>query len=117
MSSRTTPVSFNFIGEGTEFRGDIDLEGDTHIYGKIIGNISGRAGVTLTIEYTGMIQGDITGVNVNIQGQLLGNIKQSQKVEASSTSVIKGTISSKSLQILPGAKILGNIHSIETSSN
>lgn len=109
--SNITPTSFNFIGESTELNGDLFIKGDTHIHGKVKGSITGDSSKTLIIEYTGQVEGDIIGINVIIQGQLLGNIINGLKVEANSNARIKGSISSKILEITPGAKIIGEIQS------
>ena len=111
------PTSFNFIGEKTELTGNIYIEGDTHIHGKVTGNISGDSTKTLFIEYSGQVQGNIEGLNVIIQGQLLGDIIDGQRVEATSSARVKGTIESKKLQIFPGAKIMGNIESNSKVNN
>ena len=110
-------TNFNFIGENTTFKGDLFLSGNTHVYGKVIGDIRGDKHITLTIEYSGQVQGNITGINVIIQGQLLGNISGANKVEVTSTGKSEGILTSKSFQIYPGAKITGDIRSIEISSN
>ena len=110
-------TSFNFIGENTIFTGDLSLSGNTHIYGKVIGDIRGDKHITLTIEYSGQVQGNISGVNVIIQGQLLGNVSNADRIEVTSTGKSEGILSGKNFQIYPGAKITGDIRSIEISSS
>ena len=109
--NNSSPTKFNFIGENTEVSGDLIIKGDTHIYGKIRGNISTSDSSNIIIEYTGQVEGNITGLNIVVKGQLLGNIIGANKVEATSTAKIQGSIASKQFQIYPGAKIVGDIQS------
>ena len=90
--------------------------GSTHIFGRFKGNISGEQTTTLTIEYTGKIEGEINGIHVIIHGQFLGEITEAESVEVLSTGRVKGNISSKSVKIFPGAKVDGQINSIKNSS-
>ena len=109
--SKANPASFNFIGKDSTFNGDFILSGDTHVFGKINGKISGPPEAKLIVEYTGQIEGDISGVSIIIHGQLLGDIKQAERVEITSTGKVKGSIESKTFEIFPGAKIIGQIKS------
>ena len=113
--NNSTPTSFNFIGENTELNGDLYLKGDTHIYGKVKGNITGDKDITLTVEYTGQVEGNISNVNVVILGQVLGNIIESNRIEATSSARVKGIISGQRFQIFPGAKIRGEIKSLSST--
>lgn len=111
--SNQSATKFNFIGDSSEFCGNLTINGDTHIFGKVEGNITGTKNTTLTIEYTGQVRGDISNINVVLHGQLLGNILDASRVEVSSTARIKGNITAKKLQIFPGAKINGQLLSLK----
>jgi len=106
-------TTFNFIGKTSEFSGDLIIDGNTHIFGKFCGSITGRDNATITIEYTGQVEGNISGLNVVIHGQLLGDVTEANKIEVTSTAKIKGTLAAKDLQIFPGAKINGQLISLK----
>lgn len=111
------PTTFNFIGEKTSIDGNIHLDGDTHIFGSVKGNITGDQNIKLTIDYTGQVEGNIHGLKVFIHGQLLGNVINAESIEATGTAKIKGSITAKKFLIYPGAKIDGEIQSIKIESN
>lgn len=113
MNNNNQATSFNFIGQSSEINGELVLRGDTHIFGKFSGNITGERNISLIIEYTGQVEGTITGVNVIIKGQLIGDISSAEKIEISSTGKVKGIIEAKNFQIYPGSKIIGNIKTIK----
>lgn len=105
----SSPTSFNFIGEGSSFTGELHIKGHAHIFGRFTGIITGDKGSILTIEYTGKVEGTITGPNVHVHGQILGDLKKAAGVEAFPTARIKGKIEANSIKIFPGAKIEGEI--------
>ena len=115
--NKSSSTSFNFIGKDSTFNGDLILSGDTHVFGKINGKISGPPEVKLIVEYTGQIEGDVSGVSIVIHGQLLGDIKHAERVEVTSTGKVKGCIESNTFEIFPGAKIVGEIKSRKKESH
>ncbi|MCX7716427.1 MAG: polymer-forming cytoskeletal protein [Endomicrobia bacterium] len=79
------------IGENTVFQGTIKTKGSIRIDGRLEGNIIEASQVIVGTK--GYIQGDITARSVIVGGKVNGNI----------TAV-------ESIELQPGAQLLGDIH-------
>ncbi|MEN3013398.1 MAG: polymer-forming cytoskeletal protein [Endomicrobiia bacterium] len=79
------------IGEGTIFQGSIKSKGSIRVDGRLEGNIIEASQVIVGSK--GVVQGDITAHSVIIGGKVNGNI----------TAI-------ESIEIQPGAQLLGDIH-------
>lgn len=79
------------IGEGTVFQGTIKSKGSIRIDGRLEGNIVEASQVIVGAK--GYVQGDITAHSVIIGGKVNGNI----------TAI-------ESIELQPGAQLLGDIH-------
>lgn len=102
-------LSFNRIAEFGEVHGDLILQGDCYIAGKIIGNITITTNSTLVIEPDGFVTGLIKAHDVQVLGTVIGNIAATGKVLIKSSGKVEGAIQSKALEVLPGAHLVMNL--------
>ena len=105
--NQTTEVgSINIIGKGTKISGDINSGGDVRIDGTLIGNIvtSGK----LVLGTTGFIDGNITSVNAELEGEVKGIVNISETLSLKSTAKVNGDIITSKLMIEPGALFTGS---------
>ncbi|MCS7231480.1 MAG: polymer-forming cytoskeletal protein [Elusimicrobiota bacterium] len=79
------------IGEGTVFQGSIKSKGSVRVDGKLEGNII--EAVQVIVGSKGYVQGDITAQSVIIGGKVNGNVTATESIE-----------------LQPGAQLLGDIH-------
>jgi cytoskeletal protein CcmA (bactofilin family) len=98
--------TINLIGVGTDIKGDIESSGDIRFDGTIKGNIKTKGKVV--IGSTGVIKGEITCKNSDVEGKVEGKIEVQELLSLKSTSVLLGDILARRLAIEPGAKFTGH---------
>jgi len=98
--------SINIIGKGTKIVGDITSAGDVRIDGLLTGNIviSGK----LVLGPNGMVDGNITSVNAELEGEVKGIVNVTEILSLKSTAKINGDIVTSKLMIEPGALFTGS---------
>lgn len=98
--------SINIIGKGTKIVGDITSAGDVRIDGLLTGNIviSGK----LVLGPNGIVDGNITSVNAELEGEVKGIVNITETLSLKSTAKINGDIITTKLMIEPGALFTGS---------
>ena len=87
----------NTLATGTFVKGNLTVEGDLRMDGRIEGDI--------------VCSGNTQCANAEIHGQIEGNVNVKEKLVLKSSSIVKGDISLQTLEVEPGAKIEGRISS------
>jgi len=95
------------IGETIVIRGEIKGDEDLTVKGRVEGMINLKK--SLFIENSGRIKAGINTNEVNVSGELEGNIMASTKTEIASDGRMIGDIKSPRVVISDGAKFKGNI--------
>lgn len=106
--------NFTFVGIGSVIKGDIVLNGPSHICSIIEGDIKMAEEFQLTIEPQGRIEGRIRCGDLNIYGEVNGDITSQGKVKVYPTGKVKGQIIAKNLNIAPGAIVNMQGHTLES---
>jgi cytoskeletal protein CcmA (bactofilin family) len=96
------------IGAGTTIKGDLVSNGDVRIDGTLIGNITGSAKVL--IGQDGVVQGDIEGLQADIQGSVTGKLAIKELLNLRGEAKIRGNIHAGKLQIEPTVTFNGQCH-------
>lgn len=102
---RKEPSINTIIGERTVITGNLHLEGDIIIYGKIHGDIITDG--TITIFSGSEIKGKMNGANLNIGGHVEGNINAVGKVALGDRAFLRGDIKAGQIVIEDGAVFEG----------
>jgi cytoskeletal protein CcmA (bactofilin family) len=107
MARTMTPESptINLLGTGTSVKGEIQSDGDFRIDGSLNGAIHCKG--KLVIGATGLVEGEIICGNIDISGQVEGQVVVSELLSLKSTAKLKGDISTAKLSIEPGAVFTG----------
>jgi cytoskeletal protein CcmA (bactofilin family) len=92
-----------FIGIGTHLQGTFVFKGDTKIAGKIQGEVNIEGDSPLTIEPNGKISGTLNCHNLEVYGELDGDIKATGRVTLYPSSSFVGNLVSGNLIIHPGS--------------
>jgi cytoskeletal protein CcmA (bactofilin family) len=100
-------LSPTVIAESTTIVGDVVTQGPLMVSGHVQGN--GRIGGTLSVSKSAHWTGDITARQAVLAGTINGKIVVEDKLEVSSSAVIKGEIVAKVLAIANGARIEGEV--------
>lgn len=97
------------ISESTELKGQITLEQVARIFGKIEGDLIGRAGSLLVLGETGLVKGSIRGASLVVDGFVEGEIVCSERIEVSSTGRVLGNLAAPQIKLAPGSFVRGKI--------
>lgn len=102
---------YNVLGAHSRIQGDLVLCGDaivnSHIEGSIVVEEEGK----LILERGSFVKGKIKAIDLDIFGQVEGDIDCSGLVSVRSSAVITGSIKSGRLVIYPGAVVEMNASS------
>ena len=98
-------VSPNQINAGTVIHGDIMCNGNIRIDGTLRGKIecSGK----VVIGTSGQVEGDVVCSNMDILGQVKGNVLVADKTALKASCRLTGDMQTGSLSIEPGAEFNG----------
>ncbi|MCK5263230.1 MAG: polymer-forming cytoskeletal protein [Gammaproteobacteria bacterium] len=117
------------IGHGIEINGDVKFDGGLHLDGKIIGNAVAEVGgnSVFIVSDKGCVEGDISVSYAIINGEVIGNVYASEKLELSSKARITGDVHYSLLEMASGAEVNGKMvhesekklleHHVETDEN
>ena len=101
-----SPDRLNRLVEGTKITGDLTTDSNLRIDGEIVGNVYSRSKVV--IGETGVIFGNISCLEADIEGKIEGSIEIEGLLILRSTSKIIGDIITSKLHIEEGAIFLGS---------
>ncbi|WP_232797865.1 bactofilin family protein [Salinibacter altiplanensis] len=107
MASQTGTVQdqVNLVGEGTVFEGTVRANSDVRASGRIEGTLKVE-GKTMIAE-EGEVEGEIIATNVEIAGQVQGEIYVDERLVLKSTARVDGTIETDRLVVEEGAEFTG----------
>jgi cytoskeletal protein CcmA (bactofilin family) len=101
-----SPDRLNIIVEGSKIIGDMFTESNLRIDGEVKGNVSSVSKVV--IGKTGIILGNLTCVDADIEGGLIGLINVESLTVLRATARIQGEITTAKLSVEEGAQFSGN---------
>lgn len=87
------------IGNNTEFKGDITLNGMLRIDGKITGNIIAGS---VVLGDNAVVKGDIRAKSVIVGGRIEGNVDAEELAEIKHTGKLYGVIHTSKLSVAEG---------------
>jgi cytoskeletal protein CcmA (bactofilin family) len=97
--------NYNVLGEKSVITGDLILHGDTVVNSVIHGTLEVRGEGKLVLERGCSVKGKIKAVDMEIFGEVEGEIFSSGLVSIRSSGKVTGTIKSSRLVIYPGAEV------------
>ena len=100
-----------FLGQDTEFEGNLSFKGMVRIDGRFKGEINTEG--TLIVGETAVIDSDIHASNVIISGEIRGHIVAGEKIEILSPGKVFGDIEAPSVTINTGVIFEGNCQTQE----
>jgi cytoskeletal protein CcmA (bactofilin family) len=103
MGSRIDTV----LGQGSEFRGNISVEGGIVVDGKVEGNIS--ATERITIGAHGSVKGNLQAPEVVVGGGVQGQVTASGRAELLATAKLEGDVRAPKLVMMEGALLSGKV--------
>ncbi len=95
------------IGGSIVINGEISGDEDLTILGTVQGKIN--LSKNLYVENSGVVAADIEIQNVEISGEVKGNVKATERVEIKADGRMTGDIKAPRILIADGAKFMGNV--------
>jgi cytoskeletal protein CcmA (bactofilin family) len=99
------------IGQGTEINGDLVFTGGLHVDGSIKGNVAAEQGSTaiLILSEFGRIEGEVKVPNMVLNGEIVGDVYGSTRVELAPKSRVKGSVYYNLIEMAIGAEVNGGL--------
>jgi len=109
----STPQSSidSLIGVGTRIEGDVVFKGGLRVDGEVRGNIScenGQQG-TLVISEKASVEGEVTVGHVVINGTVIGPVSASESLELLPSARVTGDVEYHQIEMQQGAVIQGRL--------
>ena len=99
------------IGQGTVINGDLVFSGGLHVDGTIKGNVAAEEGSTalLILSEFGRIEGEVTVPNMVLNGEIIGDVFGSTRVELAPKARVKGSVYYNLIEMAIGAEVNGGL--------
>lgn len=99
------------VGQGTEINGDLVFSGGLHVDGKVNGNVMAEEGSTalLILSEFGRIEGEVKVPNMVLNGEIVGDVYGSTRVELAPKSRVKGSVYYNLIEMAIGAEVNGGL--------
>ena len=99
------------IGRGTEIKGSLVFTGGLHVDGKIVGNVEAEEGsdAILILSEFGRIEGEVKVPNMVLNGEVVGDVYGSSRLELAPKSRVKGSVYYNLIEISIGSEVNGGL--------
>jgi cytoskeletal protein CcmA (bactofilin family) len=95
------------LGPRDVLQGRLEIQGDLKIAGNVEGDL--KASGDVTIDSTANIQAAIEGGNVNVRGQVTGNVTAKKRLTLGGSGRLNGDVRVSRLTVEDGATLNGNV--------
>jgi len=102
---QTQPASETVVGADVKIKGNLKSPSNIQIFGQVKGEVNSEADIF--IGEGAKIEGSVSGRQVTIAGEILGNLGAAEKLEINATGKLQGDIKTPDLIIQSGAKFMG----------
>lgn len=108
MFGRKQTSSLTYLSSSSEFRGDLNVEGNLRVDGIIHGTVHVQGDVELS--QSGLIEGpELRANNIIVHGVVKAKVLAEGRLTLSRTARLEGDVTAKSLDIEIGAFYVGHI--------
>ena len=108
----TVDKNSTVIGENCVIEGDLTFEKTIEVHGKIVGTVKIAENCTsaaLLIKKSGIVEGDVYGSDVIIEGEVVGNVSGKKKISIENSAFVSGNVYYDILDMHGGATVNGNL--------
>jgi cytoskeletal protein CcmA (bactofilin family) len=95
------------IGQGAEFRGNVNVEGAIVVDGRVDGNVTASERITLGVHAA--VCGNLQAPEIIVGGKVDGNVHATVRAELLLSAVVDGDLRTPSLSMHPGALLSGKV--------
>lgn len=99
------------VGQGTTLNGNLLFSGGLHVDGKIVGNVVAEedSDAMLILSEHGSIEGEVKVPNMVLNGEIIGDVFGSNRVELAPKSRINGSVYYNLIEMAIGAEVNGGL--------
>jgi cytoskeletal protein CcmA (bactofilin family) len=95
------------LGPRDSLHGRLDIHGDLKVHGTVEGEL--KASGDVLVESTATVQASIEGANVNVRGQVNGNVTARKRLTLGGSGKLNGEVKVSRLTVEDGATLNGNV--------
>ena len=95
------------LGPRDSLHGRLDIHGDLKVHGTVEGEL--KVSGDVLVESTATIQASIEGANVNVRGQVNGNVTARRRLTLGGSGRLNGEVKVARLTVEDGATLNGNV--------
>jgi len=95
------------LGPRDVLQGRLEIQGDLKIAGNVEGDL--KASGDVTVDSGANIQAAIEGANVNVRGQVTGNVTARKRLTLGGSGRLNGDVRVSRLTVEDGATLNGNV--------
>ena len=95
------------LGPRDILQGRLEIQGDLKIAGNVEGDL--KASGDVTIDSGATIQAAIEGANINVRGQVTGNVTARKRLTLGGSGHLNGDVRVSRLTVEDGATLNGNV--------
>jgi cytoskeletal protein CcmA (bactofilin family) len=95
------------LGPRDSLHGRLDIHGDLKIHGTVEGEL--KVSGDILVESTANVQASIEGANVNVRGQVNGNVTARKRLTLGGSGKLNGEVKVSRLTVEDGATLNGNV--------
>lgn len=108
MFRRNQAHSLTYLSTTSEFRGDLNVEGNLRVDGVIHGTVEVQG--DMEISQTGLVEGpELRANNIIVHGVIKAKVVAEGRLTLSRSARLEGDVTAKSLDIEAGAFYMGHI--------
>ena len=95
------------LGPRDILQGRLEIQGDLKVAGNVEGDL--KASGDVTVDSGATIQAGIEGANVNVRGQVTGNVTARKRLTLGGSGYLQGDVRVSRLTVEDGATLNGNV--------
>jgi cytoskeletal protein CcmA (bactofilin family) len=95
------------LGPRDSLHGRLDIHGDLKVHGTVEGEL--KVSGDVLVESTATVQASIEGANVNVRGQVNGNVTAKKRLTLGGSGHLNGDVKVARLTVEDGATLNGNV--------
>src|SRR4030081_1858423 len=95
------------LGPRDTLNGRLDIQGDLRVHGNVEGDLKATGDVA--VESTAAVQASIEGANVQVRGQVTGNVTAKKRLTLGGSGRLNGDVKVARLTVEDGATLNGNV--------
>jgi len=100
-------MATNVLANGVEIEGVLEFSGDMELNCKVVGEVISSQG-SLILNKESDVKGDVKATDLTVLGKVEGGLT-ANTCKLEETADVKGDVSYKTLEVRPGAKLVGSM--------